>query len=62
MVPTALASLASVYVAGLAWMIPFAHMTLADGLAKGLVPFIIGDLLKAAVASGLFPVLRSLTR
>lgn len=62
MVPTALASLASVYVAGLAWMIPFAHMTLADGLAKGLVPFIIGDLLKAAVATGLFPVLRSLFR
>ena len=62
MVPTALVSLASVYVAGLAWMIPFAHMTLADGLARGLVPFIIGDLLKAAVASGLFPVLRSLTR
>lgn len=62
MAPTALVSLASVYVAGLAWMIPFAHMTLAQGLAKGFVPFIIGDLLKAAVATGLFPVLRSLFR
>lgn len=62
MAPAAVLSLASVYVAGLAWMIPFAHMTLADGLAKGFMPFIIGDLLKAAVAAGLFPVLRSLSR
>jgi len=62
MAPVAVASLFSVYVAGLAWMIPFAHMTLADGLAKGFVPFIIGDLVKAAVAAGLFPVLRSVLR
>ena len=52
----------SVYVLGLAWMIPFAHMTLEQGLMKGFVPFIVGDLLKAAVAAGLFPVLRSLFR
>ena len=29
---------------------------------KGFVPFIVGDLLKAAVAAGLFPVLRSIFR
>ena len=62
MAPTALASIFSVYVLGLAWMIPFAHMTLEQGLMKGFVPFIVGDLLKAAVAAGLFPVLRSLFR
>ena len=62
MAPTALASIFSVYVLGLAWMIPFAHMTLEQGLMKGFVPFIIGDLVKAAVAAGLFPVLRSIFR
>ncbi len=62
MAPVALASLFSVYVAGLAWMIPFTHMTLAQGLAKGFVPFIIGDLVKAAVAAGAFPMLRSFFR
>ena len=62
MAPTAVVSLFSVYIAGLAWMIPFAHMTLEQGLMKGFVPFIIGDLLKAAVATGAFPVLRSIFR
>ena len=62
MAPAALVSLFSVYILGLAWMIPFTHMTFAQGLAKGFVPFIIGDLVKAAVATGLFPVLRSVFR
>ena len=62
MAPTALASIFSVYVLGLAWMIPFAHMTIEQGLMKGFVPFIVGDLVKAAVAAGLFPVLRSIFR
>ncbi len=62
MAPTALVSLFSVYILGLAWMIPFTHMTFAQGLAKGFVPFIIGDLVKAAVATGAFPMLRSFFR
>ena len=62
MAPTALVSLFSVYILGLAWMIPFAHMTIEQGLMKGFVPFIIGDLVKAAVATGAFPVLRSIFR
>ena len=62
MAPTAVVSLFSVYILGLAWMIPFAHMTLEQGLMKGFVPFIIGDLVKAAVAAGAFPVLRSIFR
>ena len=62
MAPTALASIFSVYVLGLAWMIPFAHMTIEQGIMKGFVPFIVGDLVKAAVAAGLFPVLRSIFR
>ena len=62
MAPTAVVSLFSVYILGLAWMIPFAHMTLEQGLMKGFVPFIIGDLVKAAVATGAFPVLRSIFR
>ena len=61
MAPTAVVSLFSVYILGLAWMIPFAHMTLEQGLMKGFVPFIIGDLVKA-VATGAFPVLRSIFR
>ena len=62
MAPTAVVSLFSVYILGLAWMIPFAHMTLEQGLMKGFVPFIIGDLVKAAVATGAFPVLRPISR
>ena len=62
MAPTAVVSLFSVYILGLAWMIPFAHMTFEQGLAKGFIPFIIGDLVKAAVATGAFPVLRSIFR
>ena len=62
MAPTAVVSLFSVYILGLAWMIPFAHMTIEQGLMKGFVPFIIGDLVKAAVATGVFPVLRSIFR
>ena len=62
MAPTALVSLFSVYILGLAWMIPFTHMTFAQGLVKGFVPFIIGDLVKAAVATGAFPMLRSFFR
>ena len=62
MAPTAVVSLFSVYILGLAWMIPFAHMTLEQGLMKGFVPFIIGDLVKAAVATGAFPLLRSIFR
>ena len=62
MAPTAVVSLFSVYILGLAWMIPFAHMTIEQGLMKGFVPFIIGDLVKAAVATGAFPVLRSIFR
>ena len=62
MLAASLVSLFSVYATGLAWMIPFTHMGLADGVAKGLVPFIVGDLLKAVVAAGVFPVVRSLTR
>ena len=62
MLAASLVSLFSVYATGLAWMIPFTHMGLADGIAKGLVPFIVGVLLKAVVAAGVFPVVRSLTR
>ena len=62
MAPIALVSLFSVYILGLAWMIPFTHMTFAQGLVKGFLPFIIGDLVKAAVAAGAFPMLRSFFR
>jgi len=58
----AIAGLAAQRGADLAWMIPFTHMTFAQGLAKGFVPFIIGDLVKAAVATGAFPMLRSFFR
>ncbi|WP_022868665.1 biotin transporter BioY [Schaalia vaccimaxillae] len=60
MLGSALVASASVYVFGLAWMIPFAEMTLTEGLSKGLVPFLIGDAVKIAVAAGVFPALNAL--
>lgn len=44
-----------VYAVGVPWLMAVAHVGLAKGLALGLVPFVIGDLIKVAVAAGAFP-------
>ena len=45
----------AVYAVGVPWLMAVAHVGLGKGLALGFVPFVIGDLIKVAVAAGLFP-------
>lgn len=41
-----------VYAAGLAWLVPFAGMSLPEGLSVGVLPFLVGDALKIALFAG----------
>lgn len=50
------ASLA-IYIPGTLWLMHFMSLSLADGLAKGVYPFLIGDVVKVVAAAGIFPVL-----
>ena len=45
----------AVYAVGVPWLMAEADVGLGKGLALGFVPFVIGDLIKVAVAAGLFP-------
>src|SRR3990172_1263281 len=45
-----------IYVIGVPWLMAAANFSLQDGLHYGLWPFLLGDLLKLAVAAGLLPV------
>lgn len=45
-----------VYVAGLAWLVPFLGVGLREGIVLGVVPFLIGDALKTVVAAAVLPV------
>jgi biotin transport system substrate-specific component len=47
---------AVVYVIGVPWLMLSRSMDVATGLQFGLYPFVIGDILKLAVAAGLLPV------
>ncbi|MEO3935213.1 biotin transporter BioY [Dermatophilaceae bacterium Soc4.6] len=58
---TLLAGNAVVYVVGVPWLMAVAHVGLAKGLAIGVVPFLVGDAVKLAVASGLLPTAWKLT-
>jgi len=44
-----------IYAAGVPWLAVAAGMAAADAVTKGLVPFLIGDALKAALAVGVTP-------
>ena len=44
-----------IYVVGLPWLMAAAHVPFAKALELGFTPFVIGDLLKLALAAGLFP-------
>ncbi len=45
-----------VFVGGAAWLIGVFHLTPAAALAVGVGPFIVGDVLKCAIAAGITPV------
>ena len=51
-----------VYVVGVAFLMSFLHVGLAKGLEFGFTPFVIGDLIKTAVAAGLFPAAWALVK
>lgn len=46
---------AVIYVVGLPWLMAATGFSLADTVDKGLLPFVAGDLLKVAIAAGVFP-------
>jgi biotin transport system substrate-specific component len=46
---------AAIYAIGLPWLMSATGFTPAETVAKGLTPFILGDVLKLAIAAGVFP-------
>ncbi|GAB3478260.1 biotin transporter BioY [Amycolatopsis cihanbeyliensis] len=45
----------AIYAVGVPWLMAAASLGLADGLAMGVVPFLIGDAVKIVLAAGLLP-------
>ena len=45
----------AIYVIGLPWLSAAAHLSVADTIAVGLTPFLVGDLAKIVVAAFLLP-------
>ena len=45
-----------IYLVGIPWLMLAARLSFEDGLTYGLWPFVVGDLLKLAVAAGLLPI------
>ena len=45
-----------IYLVGVPWLMAVAHYDLATGIAKGLVPFLLGDAIKLILAGAAFPV------
>ena len=46
---------AVIYVFGVAGLVAYAGMTFPDALARGVVPFLVGDLVKAIAAGAILP-------
>ncbi|GAA2790915.1 MULTISPECIES: biotin transporter BioY [Crossiella] len=46
---------AVIYAVGVPWLMLAADFTVSEALVKGLLPFLIGDLVKTALAAGLLP-------
>lgn len=44
-----------IYAVGVPWLMAVAHVSFPQALALGVVPFLIGDAIKVAIAAGLFP-------
>lgn len=51
----ALLSTTTIYAVGLPWLMAFLDVDLAAGLTMGVVPFLVGDAIKAAAADLLLP-------
>lgn len=45
-----------IYLVGIPWLMLAASLSVSDGLKYGLWPFVVGDLVKLAVAAGLLPI------
>jgi biotin transport system substrate-specific component len=45
----------AIYACGVPGLMLFAHVPLGKALALGVVPFLIGDAIKIALAAGLLP-------
>jgi biotin transport system substrate-specific component len=50
-----------IYAAGVPWLMAVTGAGLAEGLALGVLPFLLGDALKVALAAGLLPAAWHLT-
>jgi biotin transport system substrate-specific component len=44
-----------IYLVGVPWLMAVAHLDLANGIAKGLTPFVLGDAIKLLLAAAAFP-------
>lgn len=58
----AAAASALVYVVGAPWLAVYAHLGLADTLVAGVLPFLAGDAVKAAIVAGVLPTLWQVQR
>lgn len=47
---------AAIYAVGVPWLMAATGFTFEEAIAKGLAPFVVGDLVKVAIAAGIFPV------
>jgi biotin transport system substrate-specific component len=45
----------SIYVIGVPWLMVVLNLTLAQGIAQGVTPFILGDIVKLLLAGAAFP-------
>ncbi len=45
----------AIYAVGVPWLMNVTHVGLLKAISLGVVPFLIGDAIKVAVAAGLFP-------
>jgi biotin transport system substrate-specific component len=45
----------AIYAVGVPWLMATAHLGLATALTLGVVPFLVGDLIKVLACSGVFP-------
>ncbi len=46
---------AAIYAIGVPWLAVTAHLSLGEAIQLGLVPFLVGDVIKVLVAAGVFP-------
>lgn len=53
---------AVIYTLGVAWLAHVTGWSIAESISKGLVPFLVGDALKALVAGAILPAAWKLTR